>query len=112
MTIGVIGAGRLGLCFSLLAAHAGYDVHISDVRPDYLSKLKDKSLKSNEPDVESLLSITDLSIHDSNQSLIDSADLIFTFVATPSLENGSYDLTAINSVLDDFKRLSLIAQKP
>ena len=31
-TIGVIGAGRLGICFALLADRAGYKVIVSDVR--------------------------------------------------------------------------------
>ena len=31
-TIGVIGAGRLGICFALLADRAGYKVIVSVVR--------------------------------------------------------------------------------
>ena len=31
MKIGVIGAGRLGICFALLAESAGHDVYVSDV---------------------------------------------------------------------------------
>ncbi len=34
MKIGVIGAGRLGICFALLCEQAGYDVLVSDVRED------------------------------------------------------------------------------
>ena len=36
MKIGVIGAGRLGICFALLCEQAGYDVLVSDVREDYV----------------------------------------------------------------------------
>ena len=32
MKIGVIGAGRLGICLALLMAEAGYEVLASDVR--------------------------------------------------------------------------------
>ena len=31
MKIGVIGAGRLGICLALLCEEAGYDVLVSDV---------------------------------------------------------------------------------
>ena len=36
MKIGVIGAGRLGLCFALLLERAGYFVLASDNREDYI----------------------------------------------------------------------------
>ena len=31
MKIGIIGAGRLGICFALLCEQAGYDVLVSDI---------------------------------------------------------------------------------
>ena len=55
MKIGVIGAGRLGICFALLAESAGHDVFVSDVQASYVSKLNAKELYSNEPEVEDLL---------------------------------------------------------
>ena len=36
MKIGVIGAGRLGICFALLCEAAGHPVLVSDVRKDYV----------------------------------------------------------------------------
>ena len=36
MKIGVIGAGRLGICFALLLEKAGYNVIVSDCRDDYV----------------------------------------------------------------------------
>ena len=39
MRIGLIGAGRLGLCLALLMEKAGYDVIASDVREDYVKGL-------------------------------------------------------------------------
>ena len=39
MKIGVIGAGRLGICFALLCEQAGYDVLVSDIRSDYVADL-------------------------------------------------------------------------
>ena len=39
MKIGLIGAGRLGLCLALLIENAGYKVLASDVREDYVQAL-------------------------------------------------------------------------
>ena len=36
MKIGLIGAGRLGICLALLIEKAGLDVIASDVREDYI----------------------------------------------------------------------------
>ncbi len=44
MKIGLIGAGRLGICLALLIERAGYDVLVSDVREDYVSNLNKKKL--------------------------------------------------------------------
>ena len=37
--IGVIGIGKLGLSFSLLAEHKGFKVWGSDISEDYISHL-------------------------------------------------------------------------
>ena len=42
MKIGLIGAGRLGLCLALLMEEAGYDVIASDIRVDYIDSLNRK----------------------------------------------------------------------
>ena len=55
MKIGVIGAGRLGICFALLCEKAGYDVLVSDVRESYVEKLNQRVISTNEPLVEELL---------------------------------------------------------
>ena len=36
MKIGLIGAGRLGICLALLIEQEGYHVIASDVREDYI----------------------------------------------------------------------------
>ena len=79
MKIGVIGAGRLGICFALLAESAGHDVYVSDISPSYVNKLVTKTLYSNEPEVEDLLlRSTKLRATTSNSNVIKSSDVIFT----------------------------------
>ena len=105
MKIGVIGAGRLGICFALLAESAGHDVYVSDVNSSYVNKLTAKELYSNEPEVEDLLlRSTKLRATTSNSNVIKSSDVIFTFVPTPSLDDGSYDCSLVDAVVCDLIR--------
>ena len=55
MKIGLIGAGRLGLCLALLMEEAGYDVIASAVRADYITSLNQKVIDTTEPEVKDLL---------------------------------------------------------
>ena len=105
MKIGVIGAGRLGICFALLAESAGHDVYVSDISASYVNKLTTKTLYSNEPEVEDLLlRSTKLRATTSNSNVIKSSDVIFTFVPTPSLDDGSYDCSLVDAVVCDLIR--------
>ena len=49
MKIGLIGAGRLGLCLALLMDKAGYSVIASDVRKDYIDGLQRGEVTTTEP---------------------------------------------------------------
>ena len=102
-TIGVIGAGRLGICFALLADRAGYKVIVSDVRESYVKNLQQKKISTNEPLVEDLLKASNIKATTSNRDVIEEADIIYTFVATPSLQDGSYNVSAVESVVKDLK---------
>mgnify|MGYP001265353795 CR=1 FL=1 len=105
MKIGVIGAGRLGLCFALLCEDAGHDVVVSDVVSSYVSGLKNKQIDSSEPEVEDLLMRTErFQATTNNQEVIRHSDVIFTFVPTPSLDDGSYDCSLVDAVVCDLIR--------
>ena len=100
--IGVIGAGRLGICFALLVDQAGYDVVVSDVREDYVKNLNKRLISTNEPLVEDLLKESNIRATTSNKEVIEECDIIYTFVSTPSTRDGDYDVSAIDSVVKDF----------
>ena len=105
MKIGVIGAGRLGLCFALLCEEAGYEVLVSDVREDYVNDLKKRKVTTTEPEVEFLLErSTKLSATTDNRQVIRECDLIYTLVPTPSQDDGSYDVSAVWRVVEDVKQ--------
>ena len=102
MKIGLIGAGRLGLCLALLMEEAGYDVIASDVRADYITSLNQKVIDTTEPEVKELLKNSrNIYFTNSNLEVIHEADIIFTLVRTPSLENGRYDVSDVDDVISD-----------
>ncbi len=104
MNIGVIGSGRLGICFALLLERAGYNVMVSDIRDDYVKSITNKFINTNEPSVNDILSSTTKLIATvDNKHLINQCDLIYCFVPTPSTEQGSYDISAIWQIVEDFK---------
>jgi UDPglucose 6-dehydrogenase len=112
MKIGVIGAGRLGICFALLCEQAGYDVLVSDVREDYVKNLRNKFISTNEPEVSKLLSTSPrLSATNSNSKVIRDCDIIYTLVATPSKRDGSYDVSAVWDVVQDIKKVKKVEGK-
>ena len=105
MKIGLIGAGRLGICLALLIEQAGYDVIASDVREAYVNELQNKRIITNEPDVQSYLEkSTRIQFTTDNSRVIKESDIIFTLVPTPSLEDGSYDVSAVWKVVEDLQK--------
>ena len=114
MKIGLIGAGRLGICLALLIEQEGYHVIASDVREDYIKDLQNKKSNSTEPQVQELLEHSiNLEFTTDNRKVIRESDIIFTLVQTPSLEDGSYDVSAVWKVVEDIKEeMSSIANYP
>ena len=56
-TASVIGIGKLGLCFALTLEKNGYEVVGTDINPEYVDSINDKTLSSDEEGVENLLKI-------------------------------------------------------
>ena len=103
MKIGVIGAGRLGITFALLCEKSGYEVIVSDKRDDYVYNLNHGICDTNEPLIQKMLfEVNNFSATTSNVEIIENSDIIFTFVATPSTTDGSYDTSAVFEVANDF----------
>lgn len=102
MKIGVIGVGRLGICFALLLEKAGYEVLGSDVRPEYIETLKQQKINTNEPSVADMLAeAKNITFTTGNHQVIEESDVIYIMVATPSLSDGSYDISAVQNVIND-----------
>ena len=99
-SLGIIGIGKLGICFALNAARKGYHVLGVDVSQDYVDQVNNKTIKSAEPLVVDYLAQTqNLTASTQIADLISPLyDKIFIFVATPSLPDGSYDHSQVERV--------------
>jgi len=112
MKIGVIGTGRLGICFALLCESVGYDVLVSDIREDYVNDLNNRKIITNEPEVENLLRVAkNFRATIDNLEVIEECDLIYILVATPSREDGSYDVSSVWDVIENFKQKNPTSRK-
>jgi len=104
MNIGVVGVGRLGICFALLLEQAGHQVLGSDIRANYVASLNRKQITTNEPQVaEMLAASTNFTATTDTRKVVEQSDIIYIMVATPSLSDGSYDISAVQRVVEDVK---------
>jgi len=112
MKIGLIGAGRLGICLALLMEGAGYDVLVSDIREDYVNSLNNRVITTEEPGVqERLTTAKNFEATTDNYRVINECDFIFTLVATPSLSDGSYNVNAVYDVIRDIQTAGDVSGK-
>ena len=108
--ISVIGIGRLGLCFALTLDRAEYDVLGVDISPQYVKAVNDKTLKSDEENVERYLQASQNFVATTSlQSAVEFSDMLYVVVATPSLPTGGYDHSQVDSVVENLIKLG--AQK-
>ena len=103
MNIGILGIGKLGLCFGLNLEQSGYTITGVDVHEDYVQSLNNKSFFSYEPKVNELLAgstkfLASVAISD---VLNDNTTVLFVMVATPSLPTGAYDHSQIERVAEE-----------
>jgi len=101
MKIGIIGAGRLGICFALLLDRGGYDVIASDIRANYIAGLQRREIQTNEPGVPDMLRECSIDFTTDTRRVIQESDVIYVMVATPSRADGSYDVSAVDRVVAD-----------
>jgi nucleotide sugar dehydrogenase len=103
MNIGVLGIGRLGLCLTLLLEKGGNKLLCYDVNSILLESIKNKTLKSEEPFVEELLLKSKNIIITNIINQVFDQDIIFIVVATPSLEDGSYNHSSLDNIFNSYK---------
>lgn len=100
LNLGLIGAGKLGLSLALILEEAGHTVYCTDTNKNQRDLIRTKQLKTVEPQIESMLSKSKtLEVVDTLEGVY-KLPVNFLVVLTPSLENGSYDHSAVDAVVD------------
>lgn len=108
----IIGIGKLGLCLALNLEDSGYSVTACDSNKSYIESLVNKTFKSDEPGVNSLLEKSkNIEYTLSIDVAVESSDIIFILVQTPSLGDGKYDHSQIEKVLDEIYSLGVQKNK-
>ena len=107
--VSVVGLGRLGLCQALTFEAAGWDVVGCDVHPSYVASINDKTLRSGEPQVETMLRLSSrLRATLSLEETLRHSDLIMILVATPTgIGEHAYDTGTLSKVLDEIAALGV-----
>lgn len=99
--ISIIGVGKLGLCLALNLSRKGFSVLGCDVSESYINELNNKTFLSNEPQVNDLLSeCKNINFTNDLEKSLEFSAVLFLLVATPSLPNGKYNHSQIESVID------------
>jgi UDPglucose 6-dehydrogenase len=99
--LGLIGAGKLGLSLALILEEAGHTVYCFDKNKTQSELIRNKQLNTVEPHIEDMLSKSkNLNVVDTLTDIYKLA-VNFVVVLTPSLENGSYDHSSIDSVVEE-----------
>jgi len=98
--IGIIGLGRLGLCFALNIEKIGYEVLGVEKNEMLVKNITSKTLQSNEPEVETMLGQAENLIVSCDFQILNGVRNIFCFVATPSGENGAFSHDQVDEVLN------------
>ena len=100
MKIGIIGIGKLGLCFGLNLKKAGHQVYGVDKNSEYIEKLKQGSFNSKEDYVNEYLTKYGFKYSTNIEDAL-SCDVIFVVVQTPSTNDFKYDHSIIERIKDE-----------
>lgn len=106
MNIGIIGAGRLGLCLALNLDKKGHSVVAYDINGQLVRDINDRTYKTSEPFVEQYLASSKI-IASTDIGIVGNTDIIFIVLPTPSNPDGSYDHTLITDTLKLLKTIDI-----
>jgi len=103
MKVVVVGTGYVGLTTGVALAYLGNNVSCIDIDPGKIDSLKHGKIPIFEPGLEELLAISKENMKFTSsydEAGIDSCDVVFIAVGTPSLADGNADLTFVKSAAE------------
>ena len=91
--LGIVGVGKLGICYAIVLAKAGYKVYIYDINTSILDNIKNDTYNYNEPGLNDLISKfkSNIILSYDLSDIYNNCDIFFTYIQTPSLNNGLYN---------------------
>jgi UDPglucose 6-dehydrogenase len=103
MNIGILGVGKLGLVYALSFERHGATVYASSYKKEYVESLQNKNVTNiTEPHIADLLTASkNITFTVDNHEVIRNCEVIYVMVATPSLADGSYDVSAVYEIAND-----------
>ncbi len=106
-TIGVVGAGWVGLVTAACFADLGHRVIVLDVAPERIEQLTAGKVPIYEPGLKELLERNKerLSYTLEIKDVTDESDFLFVCVGTPPTYSGDADLSAVWAVIDELPPL-------
>ncbi len=108
MKIGIVGSGYVGLVTGTCLADFGCNILCMDSDKKKIAMLKEGKVPIYEPGLDDLMErniyYKRLFFSDDIKETVESCDVIFIAVGTPSMEDGSADLKYVISVAEDIGR--------
>lgn len=103
MNICVVGAGYVGLSTAAVLAEIGHEVNCVDKDKTKIEMLNRGEVPIFEPGLKELIgkNIDKLTFTDSLDNYVERASVILICVGTPSLDDGSTDLTFVHTIIDE-----------
>jgi UDPglucose 6-dehydrogenase len=104
-SIGIFGAGYVGLVTGACFAELGHEVVVRDVVPDRIDALRRGEVPIYEPGLEELLERNSERVHftlDVGEAVAN-AEFIYICVGTPPTYSGDADLSAVWTVIDELQ---------
>ena len=101
--IGIVGVGKLGICYASILAKVGYKVFIHDINISILNNIKNDTYNYNEEGLNELISKykSNIVLAYNLIDIYNNCDIIFTYIQTPSLNNGLYNHTYIDNFINE-----------
>ena len=103
-TLGILGAGKLGLCLALNIASNKKNVLICEKSESRINSIKSKKIDTIEPGVNELLSNISFTFHDL-ESFLEFCTIAFITVRTEGNIDGSYDCKQVYKLFDSIAKI-------
>lgn len=108
-SVGIIGAGWVGLVTGACLAELGHDVLVRDVDADRVESLQDGNIPIYEPGLEACVRAVGERLHFTLElaELVSEPRVLLVCVGTPATYSGDADLTAVHHVVSELAAIGV-----